>query len=306
MKKILKITGLVLLSLVLLCATFLIWNSRRQLLREDYPEDVVTGGALEKKYAGYGSCPVAYFEQSVLENYKKYEIWYPAEMTEEERTYPVIVINNGTGMRASRQKAAYKRLASWGFIVIANEEEYSWNGFAADMSLQYLLRANDQEESIFYRHVDLERVGVTGHSQGGAACINAVTAAKYAGYYKAAFLVSPPVETLAASLEWDYDISNVTIPIAIVAGTGDTDAGLISPLDGLKTLYAHASSPFVLLARKTGVDHGETDVQACGYMTAWFLYWLNGDEQAAGAFRGVDAEILRNECWQDVSVKAAR
>lgn len=180
-------------------------------------------------------------------------------METSENTYPVIVINNGTGMHASRSKAGYNRLASWGFIVIGNEEEYSWNGFAAEMSLQYLLRANGQDNSIFYKHIDVENIGVTGHSQGGAGCINTITETKNSQMYKAAFLISPAVEELASSLEWDYDISKVKIPLAIFAGTGNADAQMICPLDGLNKMYENAqSSPQVVVARKTGFDHGDT------------------------------------------------
>lgn len=300
MKKILKISAIALIGLIIFLTVFLIWNNKRQLLSKDYQRKITTGGDIEAAYAQYGAYEVSYFEQAVLENYKKYEIWYPSEMTQSSHTYPVIVINNGTGMHASRQKAAYNRLASWGFIVIANEEEYAWNGFAADMSLQYLLRANEQKDSIFYQHINTEQIGVTGHSQGGAACINTVTQTKHADMYKAAFLVSPPVEELAFSLEWDYDISQVTIPVALFAGTGDTDATLISPLDGMLTLYEHAvSSPYVLFARKTGYDHGETAIQTDGYMTAWFCCWLKGDKTAAQAFIGDTPEILQNTCYQD-------
>ena len=37
-----------------------------------------------------------------------------------------------------------------------------------------------------------------------------------------------------------------------------------------------------------------------GYMTAWMLYQLMGDPEAAKVFVGGDAEILHNEYWQDV------
>lgn len=37
-----------------------------------------------------------------------------------------------------------------------------------------------------------------------------------------------------------------------------------------------------------------------GYMTAWFLYHLQGDEEAGAALLGENAEILRNANWQDV------
>ena len=37
-----------------------------------------------------------------------------------------------------------------------------------------------------------------------------------------------------------------------------------------------------------------------GYMTAWMLYQLQGNEEAGTVFIGDDAEILHNAGWQDV------
>ena len=37
-----------------------------------------------------------------------------------------------------------------------------------------------------------------------------------------------------------------------------------------------------------------------GYMTAWMLYQLQGDEEAAKALTGENAKILRNANWQDI------
>lgn len=143
--RIIRAIFIALISIIILIAVLLAWNANRQLFSKDYFKNIKTGGEIEHTYAQYGPFEVSYFEQQVPENYKKYEVWYPTEMVEGTQVYPVIVINNGTGMRASRSSACYDRLASWGFIVIANEEKYSWNGFAADMSLQYLLRANEKK-----------------------------------------------------------------------------------------------------------------------------------------------------------------
>ncbi len=35
-------------------------------------------------------------------------------------------------------------------------------------------------------------------------------------------------------------------------------------------------------------------------MTAWFLYWLQNDNEAKNVFFGDNAEILSNSNWQDV------
>ncbi|MCI7322920.1 MAG: hypothetical protein MR508_06390 [Lachnospiraceae bacterium] len=61
-----------------------------------------------------------------MENYKKYEVYYPAELETENKKYPVIIVNNGTGVKGSKAKTMFEHFASWGgVIVIGNEEEYS-------------------------------------------------------------------------------------------------------------------------------------------------------------------------------------
>ena len=39
------------------------------------------------------------------------------------------------------------------------------------------------------------------------------------------------------------------------------------------------------------------------YMTAWFEYWLKNDQEAGKVFLGEDAELLKNDRWQDVRIK---
>ncbi|PJG84793.1 hypothetical protein [Conservatibacter flavescens] len=43
--------------------------------------------------------------------------------------------------------------------------------------------------------------------------------------------------------------------------------------------------------------------QPNGYMVAWFLYTLNGDNQAKQVFVGQNAEIKKNANWQNVQMK---
>ena len=53
-------------------------------------------------------------------------------------------------------------------------------------------------------------------------------------------------------------------------------------------------------ARAAGAEHEEILAKSDGYMTAWMLYQLCGDEEAAEVFIGENAEILNNPNWQDV------
>ena len=235
----------------------------------------------------------------MLENYEKYEIYYPEELTSADKKYPVIVVSNGTGVKGSKAKAMFEHFASWGFIVIGNEEEYSWNGFASDMSLNYLLKCDDDKESIFYQKIDSDNIGSLGHSQGGVGAINTVTDTKHSDMYKTVVAESPSNPELSAGLEWDYDISKVNIPIFMVAGTkGDFEMKTVIPSEKLPEMYAQITAPKAM-ARKKDCEHGEMLYSADGYVTAWLMWQLQGDEEAATAFIGDKPELMNNELYQE-------
>ena len=56
-----------------------------------------------------------------------------------------------------------------------------------------------------------------------------------------------------------------------------------------------------VLVRRNDADHGEMLYFADGYVTAWFMYWLQEDVQAYSAFFGENAEIRSNTLYQDIS-----
>ena len=305
MKKIMKIIGSVLLAVIILVTAFLLWTSTRPAVPGNYETAVETGGEIEANYMAHGSHEVKYTEQKVMENYKKYEVYYPADLEIENKTYPLIVVNNGTGVKGSKAKTMFEHFASWGFIVIGNEEEYSWNGFSAEMSLKYLLRENENKNSIFYQKIDTENIGVLGHSQGGVGAFNTVTDTKHQDVYKTMVAESPAHPDLAASLEWDYDVSLVNIPFLMVAGTEKSDAELVCTPEGMNKIFDFAvNAPFKVMARRTGAEHGEMLYSADGYVTAWFMWQLQNDEYAAGAFTGNEPEIAHNSLYQDQRIES--
>jgi len=298
LKRIFRVLLIIVLAVVGILALLIVRGALAPAVPKNYTQTVKTGGDIEARYLKNGGYAVSYFEASVLENYAKYEIWYPEEMTESDRRYPVVVISNGTGVKASKAKAMFEHLASWGFIVIGNEEKYSWNGFASDMSLNYLLKCNENSDSIFYRKIDTGNVGSVGHSQGGVGAINTVTDTKRCEMYKTVVAESPSNPELSASLEWDYDLTKVRIPIFFVAGTeGDFEMKTVIPAEKLPEMYRAVDAPKAM-ARKTGCSHGEMLYSADGYVTAWLLWQLQGDEDAALAFTGENPELLTNALYQ--------
>ncbi len=306
MKKVLKIIGIIILIIIVLIAGFLFWLTHRDSsLKENYREDIQTGGAIEAAYLQDGPYETSYYEEAAVQVFEKYEISYPKELETENKKYPVIVVCNGTGWKGSLNKAQYQFYASYGFIVIATEETYSWNAFGAEMCIRHLERLNEYisdegEKSIFYQKIDFDNVGIIGHSQGGVGVINAITNTDHKDIYKTAIALSPTNEEMATALEWPYDASQIEIPFLVMSGEGGGDDWVIT-LEQLEQLYNHIASDKVM-ARRVNTPHGITVTSEDGYVMAWFMWRLQGDEEAAKAFVGDEEEILNNEYYQDIKI----
>lgn len=306
---VLKIILLVILCLLVLIIAGLVWLSSQPAVPNNYTQTVKTGGKIENSYLQNGTYEVSYNETKVMQSFEKYEIWYPKDIENTDTKYPVVIFANGTGVKASKYSAVMEHLASWGFVVMATEEEYSWNAFGTEMCLRYAIKLNEQEQvndwesNPFLNKLDMENIGVFGHSQGGVGVINAATNIDHSSMIKAVFAASPTQPQLAIALEWDYDASRLNVPTFLTAATGNTDSTTICPLVGLQEIYdSIPESTPKLMCRINDGDHGNTLYYGDGYMTAWFMYWLKGDTKAGNAFWSENAEIFSNQKWQDVNI----
>lgn len=310
MKKVLKIVGIVLLAVIIAIAVLLICIGNKPAAPADYQQSVETGGEIEAAYMANGSFSVSVYEEPVLQAFKKYVIYYPSELEVSDRQYPVIVICNGSGTPISKYPSVPEHYASWGFIVIGTEEESAWNGFGAEMSIRHLQRLNDSEQleegkaNIFYRKIDFSNVGIVGHSQGGVGVFNAITAQAHGDVYKAAVSLSPTNKELAHGLEWDYDAALINLPIMLISGAGGGDDWVVTE-EQLKSIYDDIADSKIMV-RRNNTAHNEVLYSANGYVTAWFMWQLQGDETAAKAFTGDDAEILTNPLYQNQQAKLPR
>ena len=307
MKKALMILGIVIAVIAVLIILIFLYLLSRPAVPKDYKSRVKTGGGVEERYLQSGEYEVAYLECPVMQNFKKYEFYYPAEPAKTDKKYPVVIFCNGTGVPASKYSELLRHLASWEFVVAATEEEYSWNGFSAEMCIRRLITLNENEtvegieQNPFYQRIDFDNVGISGHSQGGVGAINTAAQSEYAAMIKAIYIASPTNKELAKALEWEYNPSNTAAPIFITSSTGKSDESLVVSLEGLNAIYDDIPDTVQkVMARRNDTDHGCMLYYGDGYMTAWFMRWLQGDTQAEKAFVGDDAEILNNPYWQDV------
>ena len=311
--KVLKIIGIIVLVIVILFMLLLITNyidSRRPYYKDNYYEDFKSDATLEKKYAGLGNFEVSNVDyKSNNKSIDKFRIWYPTELEKNNKTYPTIIVVNASNTRAMNYEPFFKRLASWGFIVVGNEDSGAGTGETSSITLDYIL--NIDSSSVLYGKIDKDNLGIIGYSQGGAGAIRALTMFENGKNYKTIFTGSAAYPLLAKNMGWEYDATKVNIPYFMTSGTGTSDDtgvadieneyGGVSPLKAVIQNYNQISeSTSKIRARVTGAEHGDMLDRTDGYMTAWMLYQLKGDEEAGKVFLGDNAEILTNKNWQDI------
>lgn len=110
MKTALKIIGIVILCIVILIAALLIYMSHKPAVAKDYTQKVKTGGEIEATYLENGRYEVSSLEINAMQDFKKYEIFYPSDIADGSKKYPVFIFSNGTGIKASKYKAVLEHL----------------------------------------------------------------------------------------------------------------------------------------------------------------------------------------------------
>ena len=316
MKKVIKIV-LILLAVLLALGVAAFLYIKSMLPSGDGNNDIVEGyyknfksdAPLEMKYSQPGSYETTYTEfASDHESIGKIRVWYPKDLEAQDKVWPMITVVNASGTPAASFEPFFPRLASWGFIVVGNEDPQTGNGETASLTLDFML--NVPADSVLSGKIDFENMGIIGYSQGGAGAICALTNYENGKYYKTIFTGSAAYPTLAKNMGWEYDTSKVTVPYFMAAGTGKSDDsgkdpekgfGGVSPLSALIDNYNKITdSVMKVRGRAVGAEHEQMLMRSDGYMTTWMLYQLTGDEEAGTVFLGEDAEILHNANWQDV------
>ena len=149
----------------------------------------------------------------------------------------------------------------------------------AEAALVWLLEQNSGPDSVFYQKVDTEHIGISGHSQGGVAVFNAVREQPHGELYTCAVSLSPTGWELAMAIGLEYDPSKMTTPALILAAP---ENDVIIP-DGVKGL-SDVIPDGTVRALRPGMDHGKMLYSADGYVTAWFMWLLQGGQEAANPF----------------------
>ena len=306
MNKLIKMAPGVIIVVALMLILMLgrnLLDARLPVMSGNYYKDFKSDAELEYKYSQLGEYEV---DNYTLEGedpvYGAINVWYPKNTGDEK--VPMIFVANPTKMPASNYKPFFERLASWGFVVVGNEALQSGTGENISASLEAMKAIVDTHP--LRDVIDYDTIGIVGYAQGGAGALAAVSEYENGSEFDAIFTGSAISPSLSEEVGWTYDTSRITVPYFMTASTGDTDSGTddaegYAPLTSLMDAYISISDETPKIrARVSNADHGDMLKKCDGYMTAWMLYQLKGDTEAAKAFEGNGAEILSNSNWQDI------
>ncbi|WP_433331238.1 alpha/beta hydrolase family protein [Spirillospora sp. CA-294931] len=213
-------------------------------------------------------------------------LYYPKNIAQSTRRHPVIVWGNGTGAVPGVYRDLLAQWASHGFIVSAANTPMSNSGVEMRAGIDDLAKRDKDTSSKFHGRVDLEHIGASGHSQGGAAAI--VVGA------------DPRVDTILPVQPGPLaDIDKVHGPAFLMAGQNDTT---VRPAM-VKAFYDDADHIPAIYGEVRDADHftpvGDPG-PFTGPTTAWFRFQLMNDPDARTEFYGPNCGICTDtKTWSE-------
>jgi len=214
-----------------------------------------------------------------------YTVFRPACMKDGE-TYPVITWGNGTCGQSGGYASLLATVASHGFVVIASNSRWTDGGNMEMLkALDFAKAANEDESSVLYQKLNLDKIGAMGHSQGAGATANAAK--------------DPRIKAL---ILWNGALTSPEKPFLSVSGERDTAPN--TPVSMAAAVGAAPKPGAWLFYHKVL----ETGGSVTGHLTlmeqaervteptvAWWKYMLNDDPEAKKMFVGANCGLCSSK-----------
>jgi len=251
----------------------------------------------------------------------KFDLYLPTPLGAGGFKHPILTWANGTNTSSDHYAYFLKHMASWGFVVVATQDLNTGVGQTVLDAANYMSAQNGVVGGTYYQKLAVNEIGSFGHSQGATGSINALI--KSAGGIKTAIPIELPAQFWCSSGANCADTSKMTSgSIFLIDGTAD---GIISPATqaswvvGEQSIdaYYKAAPSGILKVKGTLIGPNHNDVQGqpdcssvpigcvngvygyLGYPTAWFMYQLQADTYAKGAFtNGTGEMFFETKNWQ--------
>jgi len=279
---------------------------------------------IELKYYAQGTWAVSTSVACCDSKGNNFDLYYPTNLGANGFMHPILTWGNGTLAVPSQYDYFLRHMASWGFVVIATRDQATGAGQTILDGANFMVHANADSTSVFFNKLNVGQIGSFGHSQGAGGAVNALMMS--AGLIKTVIPIELPKHSWCTFGSSCPDTSQLTSgTIFFIDGSADL---LISPptqtpqTSGLESIqaYYNAVSNSVSKAKGTLLGPNHNDVQGqpdcthaafpcvngiygyLGYPTAWFMYQLQGDNFAHGAFVNGTGEMFSETTnWEPVA-----
>ncbi len=217
-------------------------------------------------------------------------VFYPSNIQETNITYPIIAFANGTGFSYDIYENLLIELAKGKYIVIANTETMSGKGTEQLASVDFLIAQNKDSSSIFYNKINVNKIGLAGHSQGGRSAVNAAAA-------------DSRIDCVVSFAGSNYveEAEKLSTPAFFIGGSADM---IVLAKQWVVPAYENCKGPAVY-ACKTNAVHTRcctNPTEYSGYAIAWFDAWLKNDVNALKKFKD-GGKLSQDSAWQDFACK---
>jgi hypothetical protein len=247
----------------------------------------------------------------------QFDLYRPANLGMSGFKHTILTWGNGTNGKSSDVAYLLRHLASWGFVVIATEDKATGPGQTILDGAKFLIAANANNASPFFKKLDVTAVGAIGQSQGANGVLNALI--ESAGAIKTALAIELPARVWCTVN--CADMALLTGSVFFV----DADFDPIAPptqspqTTGLQSIAAYYAAVPNTVAKVAGTLRGPTHndvtgqpdcttaqppclVGVFGYPTALLMYRLQGDNYAHGAFVSGTGEMFSQPInWEHIA-----
>ena len=216
-------------------------------------------------------------------------IYRPRTLGAEGRRHPIIIWGNGTGSSPGTYGSLLSHWASHGFVVAAARTSNAGSGEEMIDCLDYLVQQNGRSSGTYAGNLNVNRVGSTGHSQGGGGSIMAGRDGR--------ITVTAPFQPYNIGLgHRSSSQSRQNGPMFLMTGGRDSIA---SPGLNAAPVFRNANVP-VFWGERTSASHFEpvgNGGDFRGPSTAWFRFHLMNDGNAESTFYGSRCGLCTDRGW---------
>lgn len=207
-------------------------------------------------------------------------VFAPAPLT---GGHPVILWGNGTGAKVSSYRPILRHLASHGFVAVAA------NTSEAGTGAEMIACLDQVSKSPIASGLDLTKVGAAGHSQGAWGAIQAGRDPR--------IKATAPINPGGGNVRMEAVTAQKAPMLLLSAG-----ADRVAPPERAQALiYRAARTPVTWATIRRAGHLDAADDPAGRYreaLTAWFLWRLKGDEDAATMLEGSGCGLCENSDWK--------